>query len=376
MTSQEAIRLRAGVIGLGWAGQQHMQAFADLPGVDLVAIAGMEDEVRAELAETYRVERTYRDWKDLVAAGGLDVVSVAVPTFLHAPITIGALDAGIHVLCEKPIARDGAEAEGMVAAARQAGRVLEVAFNHRRRGDIEAIRAAVDAGTIGTPYHARATWLRRAGIPALGSWFTNKEMAGGGPLIDLGVHLLDYALHLMGEPQVVAVSAVTHAALGPRGLGGGSDAKQQVRSAYEVEDFATVLLRLDGGGSLVLETSWAAHRSLGDEFGITLYGTDGGAELSVVDYAPVGELTIFTGYGTEAMDDAIVAAEGRGHTAVVERFLEHVRDESSWAEQDGSLALGRARIIDACYASAAAGAEVRLDAGPALILIDTEGAAL
>jgi predicted dehydrogenase len=330
--------------------------------VELVAIAGMEDGPRAELGEQYGIERLHRDWKDLVAEGDLDVVSVAVPTFLHAPIAVGALDAGIHVLSEKPIARTAAEAQTMVEAAHRSGRVLEVAFNHRRRGDIEALKAAIDSGQIGRPYHARAIWLRRAGIPALGSWFTNREMAGGGPLIDIGVHVLDYALHLFGEPRVEAVSAVTHAELGVRGRGGSSaSAKQHVDSAYEVEDLASLLLRLEGGGSIVLETSWAAYRPAGDEFGITLYGTEGGADLRVVDYAPSGELTIFTGEGEQSEDITVTADPGRGHLAVVETFLEHVADEANWSHWDGSLALDRARVIDAAYESARIGAEVRLN---------------
>ncbi len=357
--------LRAGVVGLGWAGQQHMDAFAALDGVELVAIAGMEDDARVELGEKYGVKRLHRDWKDLVAEGDLDIVSVAVPTFLHAPITIGALEAGMHVLCEKPIARSATEAQAMVDAARAAGRVLEIAFNHRRRGDIEALKAAIDAGTIGRPYHGRAIWLRRAGIPALGSWFTNREMAGGGPLIDLGVHVLDYALHLFGEPKVLAVSAVTHAELGTRGRGGAGGGpgavKQQVGSAYEVEDLASVLLRLEDGGSLMIETSWAAYRPAGDEFGITIYGTEGGADLRVVDYAPVGELTIFTGEDETSEDVVVKADPGRGHQAVVDTFLEHVREVGDWAAFDGSLALERARVIDACYESAALGAEVVLE---------------
>ena len=358
MTTQHP--LRAGVIGLGWAGQQHMDAYAALPGVELVAIAGMEDLPRAELGDKYGVEHRYRDWHELVADGGLDVVSVAVPTFLHAPIAVGALDAGIHVLSEKPIARTAAEAQDMVDAAHCAGRVLEVAFNHRRRGDIEALKAAIDAGQIGRPYHARASWLRRAGIPALGSWFTNQEMAGGGPLIDIGVHVLDYALHLFGEPRVTAVSAVTHAELGSRGRGGALADKQLVGSGYEVEDLASMLLRLEEGGSIVLETSWAAYRPAGDEFGITLYGTEGGADLRVVDYAPAGELTIFSGDGEETEDISVTADPGRGHLAVVETFLEHVADEHNWSHWDGSLALDRARVIDAAYESAHLGAEVRL----------------
>jgi len=352
--------IRAGVVGIGWAGQQHMAAYHEAPGVELVAIAGKEEDVRAELAEQYGIADTYADWEAMIARGDLDVVSVAVPTFLHAPIAIGALKAGAHVLSEKPIARTGAEGQTMVDAAREAGRILEVVFNHRRRGDIEAIRSAVEDGTLGRPYHARAMWLRRAGIPALGSWFTNAQASGGGPLVDLGVHVLDWTLHIMGEPRVTAVSAVTHAELGPRGLGGSTGTKSGTGSAYEVEDLATVLLRLEGGGSIVLETSWATHRSTPDQFGITLYGTDGGADLNVVDYAPSGELTLYTGDGETAQDTVIEAPAGRGHGAVVERFLEHVRDPQSWSEHDGTVGLRRARIVDAAYASAAAGREIAL----------------
>jgi predicted dehydrogenase len=342
-----------------------------LPGVELVALAGMESVPLAELGEKHGVERRYRDWRQLVEDGGLDVVSVAVPTFLHAPIAIRALDAGIHVLSEKPIARTAAEAQTMVDAARRSGRVLEVAFNHRRRGDIEALKSAIDAGQIGRPYHAHATWLRRAGIPALGSWFTNREMAGGGPLIDIGVHVLDYALHLFGEPRVLAVSAVTHSELGVRGRGGTATDKQDVGSAYEVEDLASMLLRLEGGGSIVVETSWAAYRPAGDEFGITLYGTEGGADLRVVDYAPSGELTFFSGDGAETEDVSVAADPGRGHLAVVETFLEHVAHQATWSHWDGSLALDRARIVDAAYESAHRGAEVRLS--PATTGLDEPG---
>ena len=359
-----AAPLRAGVVGLGWAGQQHMDAYATLPGVELVAIAGMEDEPRAALGKKYGLTRLYRDWKDLVADGDLDVVSVAVPTFLHAPVAVGALEAGMHVLSEKPIARNAIEAQSMVDAAHAAGRVLEVAFNHRRRGDIEALKAVIVEGQIGRPYYARAIWLRRSGIPALGSWFTNREMSGGGPLIDIGVHVLDYTLHLFGEPRVLTVSAVTHSELGVRGRGGsktGSD-KQGVGSAFEVEDLASVLMRLEGGGSIVLETSWAAYRPEGDEFGITLYGTEGGADLRVLDYADAGELTIFTGDGEEVADVTVAADPGRGHLAVVETFLEHVADEPNWARYDGTLALERARIIDAAYQSAERGTEIALAA--------------
>src|SRR5690606_32427603 len=139
--------------------------------------------------------------------------------------------------------------------------------------DISSMREQVLAGALGRDYHAKAEWWRRAGIPSLGSWFTNKQMGGGGPLIDLGVHMLDATLHMLGEPKVLAVSAVTHAELGPRGLGGSDGDKQAAGSAFEVEDLGVVLLRLEGGLSFTLEASWATHRPTGDDMAITLYGT-------------------------------------------------------------------------------------------------------
>src|SRR4051794_34774830 len=148
------------------------------------------------------VERHVATWEELFEDDSLDVVSVAVPTFLHAPIAIAALERGLHVLSEKPIARTVEEAEAMVAAARQAGRVLDVAFNHRQRGDIQTLRRVVEAGTLGRVYYAKAWWLRRTGIPTLGSWFTSSAQAGGGPLLDIGIHVLDYALFLLGQPEV------------------------------------------------------------------------------------------------------------------------------------------------------------------------------
>lgn len=362
--------LRAGVVGVGWAGQQHIAAYQELPGVELVAIAGLEQDALEAVAAEHGIPHTHIGWEPLIARGDLDVVSVATPTGLHAPIAITALEAGIHVLSEKPIARTGDEGQAMVDAARSAGRVFEVVFNHRRRGDIEAVRGAVEDGTIGRPYHARASWMRRAGIPALGSWFTNAEASGGGPLVDLGVHVLDWTLHIMGEPRVVSVSAVTHAELGPRGIGGSvGGAKSGIKasstsgasSPFEVEDLATALLRLEGGGSISFDTSWATHRSTPDAFGIALYGTDGGANLEVIDYATSGELTLYTGDGATARDVPVEAPPGRGHTAVVQTFLDHIADPSTWAENDGRVGLSRARIVDALYASAAAGHDITLD---------------
>src|SRR4028118_205211 len=212
--------LRVGVVGLGYAGEQHLKNFVRMPGVEAVALAGLEEDRLRELGGLYGVPNLYRSWVDLVARDDLDVVSIGAPNHLHAPIAISALKRGRHVLCEKPLARTGAEAESIVRAAREAGRAVHIAFTQRERGDVQALKGHVGEGTRGRIYHAKATWMRRNGIPGMGGWFTSKEMAGGGPLIDLGVHMVDMALFLMGNPEVESVSCATYAELGPEGTRG------------------------------------------------------------------------------------------------------------------------------------------------------------
>jgi predicted dehydrogenase len=356
--------LRVGVVGLGWAGQQHLDAYRRIPGVEVVALAGQETDILRELGRRHGIEHLHERWEDLVAVPGLDAVSVAVPTFLHAPIAIAALDRGIHVLSEKPIARNGAEGEAMVDAARRVGRVLDVAFNHRRRGDIAALRRVIGAGDIGRPYYAKASWLRRSGIPRLGSWFTNLEMAGGGPLADIGVHVLDYSLYLLGEPKVESVTAVTYAELGSRGRGGSARATLgSATSGFEVEDLASAFIRLEGGATLLVEAAWAAYRDPVDLLDFIVYGSEGGAELKAVGATavPVADLRVFTERDGQDADYTIAAEPGRAHRAVVEEFVDVVRgDPARWAAHDGSLALTRARVIDACYESARENREVHL----------------
>ncbi|MDI2034750.1 Gfo/Idh/MocA family protein [Paenarthrobacter nitroguajacolicus] len=356
--------LKVGVVGIGWAGQQHLKAYSNIDGVEIVAVAGMEADLLAQLKEEFSIPHAFARWEDMIELEDLDAVSVAVPTFLHAPIAVASLERGLHVLSEKPLARNAVEGQQMVDAARKAGRVLDVAFNHRRRGDIQALKEVIDAGTLGRPYYAKASWLRRQGIPMLGSWFTNPALAGGGPLADIGVHVLDYSLHLLGEPKVLAVSASTHSELGPRGLGG--NARYTASSAshkFEVEDFASAFIRLEGGGTLILEAGWATYRDERDLMDFTVYGTDGGADLRSVGASenPVADVHVFTEKDGENADFEVVAEPGRAHQAVVDDFVAAVRGgETVWGSHDGSLALSRALVLDACYKSALEQREVVL----------------
>ncbi|HYI18428.1 MAG TPA: Gfo/Idh/MocA family oxidoreductase [Solirubrobacteraceae bacterium] len=359
--------LRVGVVGVGWAGQQHLDAYARIPGVEIAAIAGLELDQRAELQARYDVRHAVDGWEELLALGGLDAVSIAVPTFLHAPIATAALERGVHVLSEKPIARTLDEAQAMVRAAQDAGRVLDVVFNHRRRGDIQTLKGMIDEGRLGRPYYAKAFWMRRSGIPTMGSWFTRSQLAGGGPLMDIGVHVLDYALFLLGTPAVATVSASTYDLLGQAGFGSSASSDKtgdDGSGAFDVEDLATVFVRLEDGGTLLLEASWAAHRTEGDEFGITLFGTGGGAHLNVFDYAPRGDLHVYGDEGGRPIAAQVPVEPGPGHRAVVADFVATVRS-GDWEGHDGSAAAELARIIDACYRSAAERREIALEPAPA-----------
>lgn len=368
--AQQNQPLRVGVVGLGYAGETHTKSYLQIPNVEVVALAGLETERLAQLGATYNIPNLYPDYQSLVARDDLDVVSVCVPNYLHAPITIAALESGKHVLCEKPLARSSDEAEAMVQAAIKANRVLEVAFNHRERGDVQVLKRYIDTGKLGRIYHAKASWMRRRGIPGIGSWFTSKEMAGGGPLIDLGVHVLDLALFLLGEPNVVSVSAATYAEIGPQGRGGaaGSD-KMVVGSAYEVEDLATAFVRLGQGTTLLLEASWATHGSAGDDFGVTLYGSEGGAEIRVKNYNWEDTLRIYTDVADAPAEVHPRVTRGEGHQAVVRQFVDIIRS-GDWSTHIGSQGLTRTRIIDACYTSALQGREVVLTSDVASVDVE------
>jgi predicted dehydrogenase len=353
--------LRVGVIGLGFAGTTALDAFRSLPGVRVVALAGQERERLAELGASREVPELFHDWEDLVARDDLDVVSIGVPNHLHHPIAIAALGSGKHVFCEKPIAPTGDLAQQMVDTAMEHDRVLEIAFNHRRRADVQYLRRYLDEHDIGRIYHARASWRRRAGIPGIGSWFTNRAMAGGGPMIDLGPHVLDIALHLLGEPHVTRVSAVTYGELGRRGRGGRSGTTTTGGTqTFEVEDFASALLRLDTGGSIHLETSWASYSADDEDIAVELLGAAGGTRLFVRNYATDDTLRLYSDVaGAPVVTAPEVHVPSGHHRAVIEEFVATIRSRT-WANAYGQYALHRARVLDAVYESARTNQEVEV----------------
>ena len=354
-------RLRVGIVGCG-AGQFHLDGYSEDPRAEVVALAGLDADRCQKLAAQYNIPSIYREYQDLLARDDIDAVSVAVPNNLHLPMALAAFESGKHVLVEKPIARTAAEGEQMVAAAKKAGKLLGVAFNRRARHDVQLVHQAVANGEFGRVYYAKAFWMRRSGIPGMGTWFTKKDGAGGGPLIDLGVHVLDMALYMMGNPTVTAVSAATYAELGPQGRGAWRGARFHIDAdqPYEVEDLATAFIRLEGGATLQLETAWAAYTGAGDDFGVSLFGSQGGAEIISKDYALTGTLRVFGEFSGIPTDSSPRLQKTSGHGEIIKNFVTAILDGTPFSPS-GEEGVDRARLIDAIYQSAELGREVRID---------------
>jgi len=244
--------VRAAVVGLGMGGI-HTKTLLASDEAEIVGLADLDQERLDAFVDQVPASALFTDYKEMLEQVQPDLTIIALPNFLHRPVTLDALAAGSHVLCEKPMAMTVAEAEEMKAAAEAAGKFLGINFSQRFTADHRALKALAESGDLGQIYHAYVCWTRRDGIPGFGGWFGQKKVSGGGPLIDLGVHRLDMAMWLMGNPEVIAVSGATHSNVGiPRAIKEGKN--------FDVEDYATGFVRFANGASLILEVSWAGHQ--------------------------------------------------------------------------------------------------------------------
>ena len=355
--------LRVGVCGSGIT-ILHIAGYQKIPGVEVIAIAGPDVERCRAVATQYGIPQVFVDYRDMLTLG-LDAVSIGVPNKLHAQMAIDTLAAGCHVLCEKPLAINAADAERMVAAARGSDKILMVAFSRRFIPNAIVLKRLIDEGALGPIFYARAGWTRRAGIPGLGGWFTTRALAGGGPLIDLGVHMLDLALYMMGYPRPVSVNGATYAEFGPRGKGAmayGTRPADPAQAIFDVEDFATGFIRFENGATLVLEASWAGYQPLGDDIYLQLYGRTGGARLAMPNFREVHSLRLTTEMGGTLVDVVPAVPQEKGineYDREIAAFVQSIRTgvpPPATAEQGLTVM----RIIDALYRSAATGQEVRV----------------
>lgn len=260
----------------------HLSRLAATPRATAVAIADTHARRAREASERFHVPRSYSDYRELLDQPDVEAVTVAVPNHLHATVALDALKAGKHVLLEPPMAVRARDAQRLADSARKSRRTVMLAQGLRLHRHTVLARALIDRGDLGEMYHARAFWLRRAGIPKIGSWYTQKHLSGGGCLLDLGLHVLDLALHLMKDFEVKSVSAVQHGKLGARGVGELDTARADPAPArlFDVEDFGAALIRMKSGRTVSLEAAWAGFLTDdGREQGVEVLGTHGGVSL-------------------------------------------------------------------------------------------------
>ena len=207
-----AEKLQVAVVGVGGIAGAHMPGWKASKDAELAAGCDLNAEVLAQWGTEHGVEKLYTDIEDLWRDESIDIVDICTPNRYHAPLSIAALKAGKHVMCEKPLAPTPGEVRQMIAARDEAGKLLMTAQSARFAGNAQAFKEEIEQGALGEVYHARCWTLRRAGVP-VGPGFIQRKHSGGGPCIDMGVHMLDLALWWMGNPQPVAVSGVAVAPL-------------------------------------------------------------------------------------------------------------------------------------------------------------------
>jgi predicted dehydrogenase len=276
---------KAGIIGCGFiANQKHLPALAKLKAkgrVKLVAFCDLVVERAEEAAKQYGDDGTLvcTEYRCLLERKDIDVVYVLTPNRSHAEITIAALSAGKHVLCEKPMAATYTDAKAMCDAAERSGRLLTIGYQYRCTLDTMYLKKCVAGGVLGDIYYAQAYAVRRRGIPTWGI-FLDKDAQGGGALIDIGTHALDMTLWLMDNYEPKSVMGATFNKLGKQDYSGNAFGPWNPADFKEVEDSAVAHITMKNGAVISLQASWAMNTLDTREQQVVLCGTKGGADMN------------------------------------------------------------------------------------------------
>ena len=349
-------KTRVGIIGCGGISHFHMNGYKALEAegrVEIVACCDIDEKKLDKYAAQYNIPHKYTDAAEMMKNEQLDCVSVCVWNSAHKDCTITALRGGANVLCEKPMALNAQEAQEMYDEAKKAGKLLQLGFVRRFGEDADTVRRLVDNGTFGDIYYAKATYLRQNGCP--GGWFGDKKFSGGGPLIDLGVHVIDLTRYLAGCPRPVTAFGVTYDNLGMHRAEsemGWHD--EEGDHPYNVEDLCAAMIRFDNGLTLSIEASFNLNIE-GDVGDVQLFGTKAGTSVGnmrvlttkdgkFVTFTPEGEHSFRFGPAFEGeIRGFIDASEGKAPCKA--------------PAEDGVWLM---KIIDAIYESAKTGKSVEI----------------
>ncbi|NBB95376.1 MAG: Gfo/Idh/MocA family oxidoreductase [Planctomycetes bacterium] len=343
-------KIRCGVIGLGM-GTGHVKGYQSHPQAEVVAVADTNPDRLEQRAEEFGVEGRYTDAKTMLKDETLDVVSVVTPNTFHKPLTIAALKAGCHVLCDKPMAMNAREAQAMLDASKKARKRLMINFSYRFSPQSQALKTLVAEGELGDIYYGQTVWHRRRGIPGFGGWFGTKALSGGGPLIDLGVHRLDLALWLMGYPKPTYVMGGTYNPIATRFA-------RAAKKTYDVEDLAVGMIRFANGAMLEIEASWAVNIRQRELQYTRLLGTDAGLKQYNINETYDYEAEVYLEkHGTQY--DMKVHPPVPGCQSSYYHFIDSiVNDQPHIATGEEGVTV--MKLLDAIYTSASTGKPVQI----------------
>lgn len=350
-------KVKIGLIGAGNIANTHLEAYKNCEDAEIYAICDINPERLEETADKFNIERRYASTEEMLAAcPELDAADVCVWNVSHADCAIKALNAGLNVLCEKPMAYSKEEAMEMKNAAEKNGKLLMIGFVLRFSDDARIAKDFIDKGYLGDIYYCKAQYVRRHGNP--GGWFADKARSGGGPVIDLGVHVIDLTRYLMGNPKPVSVYAATYDNIGKRDYlkttVGWSPKDAKPDDPCTVEDFGTALIRYDNGAVTMLETAYSFNGE--DIAKRRIYGTKAGLDLSE-------GVKLFGEYNDFLADIDVKTAnlkDGRDlFSEEMRHFVDCVKNgtECRATAEDGIEVM---KILDAIYESARTGHEVIL----------------
>lgn len=258
-------KLKAGIIGTGM-GRLHMEGYTKDSRVEIVAICDLNRREAENFAKKYGAKYVFTDYKKMLELEDIDLVSIAVPNYLHAPMSIDALKNGKHVLCEKPMATNFKDALSMVKAAEEAKKRLMIHMSMRFHPSSYVTKKLINAGFLGKIYYGKSSWLRRRGTPVIdfpstgimgrGDWFVQKEKSGGGAIMDIGVHMYDLIWWLMDCPEVNYVSGSTYAEITP--------SRFKEKGIYaDVDELSSALVKFKNGTTIFFEVSWDTYMEPG-----------------------------------------------------------------------------------------------------------------
>ncbi|MFS0781081.1 Gfo/Idh/MocA family protein [Bacillus sp. 1P06AnD] len=349
---------KVGVVGLGSISEFHINAYQKNPQVQLMAFCDINEKRLEERGNEYKVPHRYTDYRDLLANKDIEAISICTWNNSHAEIATAALQAGKHVLIEKPISVDVEQALQVEKIARASNKVAQIGFVRRFGSNVQILDKFIKNDDLGTIYYAKASVIRRLGNP--GGWFSDSKRSGGGPLIDLGVHIVDICWYLMGKPKPVSVTGNTYHLLGNRShIENLSFYKAADYDAdiNDVEDLANAMIVFENGSSLLLDVSYTLHAKE-DEMAVKIYGEKGGAEVEPE------LLLIAEKHDTILNMQPQIDFKGFDFELAFEKEVNHfieccmTGDETIAPVEDGVEVL---KMLSAIYQSAKLGKEIRFD---------------